>query len=97
MKYAIQTTAIFDKWASSLKGTAAAKVVGMRLDRLANGNLGDIKTLGDGVSEMRFFVGAGYRIYFTIRGIEIIVLLCGGDKSSQQSDIKKNWSKICEA
>jgi len=59
MKYAIQTTAIFDKWASSLKGTAAAKVVGMRLDRLANGNLGDIKTLGDGVSEMSFFVGAG--------------------------------------
>lgn len=60
----------------------------MRLDRAANGNLGDIKSLGDGVSEMRLFVGAGYRIYFTIRGAEIIILLCGGDKPSQQRDIK---------
>ena len=54
----------------------------------ANGNLGDVKSLGHGVSEMRIFVGQGYRLYFTLRGGELIVLLCGGDKSTQARDIK---------
>ena len=60
----------------------------MRLDRAINGNLADIQPIGGLVSEMRIFVGKGYRIYFTIRHDEIIILLCGGDKSSQQEDIK---------
>jgi len=60
----------------------------MRLDRSINGNLGDIQSVGDLVSEMRIFVGKGYRIYFTIKNNDIIILLCGGDKSSQQQDIK---------
>ncbi|MFI3188995.1 hypothetical protein BCS42_07800 [Crenothrix sp. D3] len=89
MKYAIHTTAVFDKWATNLKDRQAAMAIAMRLDRVANGNLGDVKSLGEGISEMRIFVGLGYRIYFTIRNGEIIILLCGGDKSTQQRDIKK--------
>ncbi len=61
----------------------------MRLTRAEAGNLGDVKSVGDNVSEMRLFVGKGYRLYFTIRGGELILLLCGGDKSSQQRDIKR--------
>lgn len=53
------------------------------------GNLGDIKTLGEGVSEMRIDVGVGYRVYFTLRGRNIIILLAGGDKASQNSDIRR--------
>lgn len=63
--------------------------IAMRLDRAVNGNLGDVKSVGDNVSEMRIFVGKGYRLYFTVRGGEMIILLCGGDKASQQRDIKK--------
>ena len=63
--------------------------IAQRLDRAINGNLGDVKSLGDGVSEMRIFAGQGYRLYFTLRGGELIILLCGGDKSSQQHDIQK--------
>lgn len=53
------------------------------------GNLGDIKTLGNGISEMRIDVGSGYRIYFTLRGKVIVILLVGGDKSSQETDIRR--------
>ncbi len=60
----------------------------MRLDRAINGNLGDIQPVGGLVSEMRIFIGKGYRIYFTMRDDELIILLCGGDKSTQQQDIK---------
>jgi putative addiction module killer protein len=89
VKYEIHTTAIFDKWASSLKDHHADMAIAMRLDRSANGNLGDVKSVGDGVSEMRIFIGKGYRLYFTIKNGKVIVLLCGGDKSSQQRDIQK--------
>lgn len=61
----------------------------MRLTRAEAGNLGDIKSVGDGVSEMRIFVGKDYRLYFTIRNGRLIVLLYGGDKSSQQRDINR--------
>jgi putative addiction module killer protein len=89
MKYSIQTTTVFDEWASDIKDRQAALAIAMRLDRVANGNLGDVKSVGDGVSEMRIFVGKGYRLYFTMRGGELVILLCGGDKSSQQRDIQK--------
>ncbi len=59
----------------------------MRLDRLALGNPGDVKAVGKGVREMRIDYGPGYRVYFVQRGSEVIVLLCGGDKSSQERDI----------
>ena len=72
-----------------LKDRNAAKVIAKRLTRVASGNLGDIASVGGGVSEMRIFVGQGYRIYFTMRRGVVILLLCGGDKSSQTRDIKK--------
>ncbi|MFT4928126.1 MAG: putative addiction module killer protein [Phenylobacterium sp.] len=89
MKYEIKTTDIFNKWAGKLKDKRAAQNIALRLARARNGNLGDIASVGDGISEMRIFIGKGYRLYFTIRGGEIILLLCGGDKSSQQKDIKQ--------
>jgi putative addiction module killer protein len=88
VKYTIHTTSTFDKWVSKLKDRQAAKAIAMRLDRAINGNLGDVQSIGELVSEMRIFIGKGYRLYYTIRGNEIIILLCGGDKSSQQQDIK---------
>ncbi len=88
MNYEIHTTSVFDQWSARIKDKKAAFAIANRLDRAANGNFGDVKSLGDGVSEMRIFVGQGYRLYFTRQGGELIILLCGGDKSSQQRDIK---------
>ena len=62
--------------------------IARRLDRAATGNLGDVKPVGEGVSEMRIDVGPGYRTYFTLRGNTIVILLCSGDKKIQQRDIK---------
>ena len=78
----------FDKWLSGLKDRRAAVRVQIRIDRLACGNAGDVKSVGDGVSEMRIDYGPGYRVYFTRRGPVVVVLLCGGDKSTQDADIK---------
>ena len=89
MVYEIETTAHFDKWARKLKDRAAARAIASRLARVRAGNLGDIENVGDGVSEMRIFTGKGYRLYFTIRNRQVIILLCGGDKSTQAKDIKK--------
>ncbi len=67
-----------------------AKVaVARRVERAENGNLGDVQSVGNGVSEMRIDVGAGFRVYYTLRGTVLIILLAGGTKKSQQSDIKK--------
>lgn len=63
-------------------------MIASRLDRLAFGHLGDIHSVGDGINELRIHYGPGYRIYFVKRGNMIIILLCGGDKSSQSKDIK---------
>lgn len=60
----------------------------MRVRRAARGNFGDVKWLGDGVAEMRIDWGPGYRVYFAREGREMVLLLCGGDKSTQQTDIK---------
>lgn len=72
-----------------LKDRQVVKAIAIRMDRAILGNLGDIKPVGQGVSEMRIFVGKGYRVYFVIRNNKMVVLLCGGDKSSQQADIKQ--------
>jgi putative addiction module killer protein len=77
------------KWASGLRDRSAATRIAARLDRAESGNLGDFKFLRDGVSEMRIDVGAGYRVYFTRRGSVVIVLLCGGDKATQDKDINR--------
>ncbi|WP_448216254.1 type II toxin-antitoxin system RelE/ParE family toxin [Endozoicomonas sp. 2B-B] len=89
MKYEVTRTREFIRWQARLKDRQARRAVTMRLVRARAGHLGDTKSLGGGVSEMRIFVGKGYRLYFTIRGGQLIVLLCGGDKSSQSRDIEK--------
>ena len=88
MNYEIQMTPLFEDWVKNLKDRQAVLAITKRIDRATKGNLGDAKSLGDCVSEMRIFVGSGYRLYFTLRGGELVILLCGGDKSSQQRDIK---------
>lgn len=80
-------SATFDVWLTRLKDRAAARRINARIDRLAMGNPGDVKPVGDGVTEMRLTYGPGYRVYFTQQGDQFVVLLCGGDKSTQRRDI----------
>jgi len=89
MKYEIETTAAFDKWLKKLRDRQAVLAIAKRLGRAGLGNFGNIAPVGGGVSEMRFFIGPGYRLYYVIRGDKIIIMLCGGDKSTQGKDIKK--------
>jgi putative addiction module killer protein len=79
----------FAHWLSRLRDAAARAVIARRIDRLANGNAGDVRAVGEGVSELRIDVGPGYRVYFVRRGERLIVLLCGGDKDSQARDIAR--------
>lgn len=79
----------FDAWLSRIKDRQALARITMRLDRLAMGNPGDVKPVGNGLSEMRIDVGSGYRIYYMQRGHIVIILLCGGDKASQSRDIAR--------
>ncbi|MEZ4813806.1 MAG: type II toxin-antitoxin system RelE/ParE family toxin [Bdellovibrionota bacterium] len=75
------------EWLDELDASTIARIEA-RLQRVAFGNFGDAKSVGQGVSELRMKFGSGYRVYFAQFGNEIVVLLCGGDKSSQDSDIK---------
>jgi putative addiction module killer protein len=81
-------TETFRKWRTRLKDQRIRALIASRLDRLAFGNPGDVKPVGDGISELRIDHGPGYRIYFQKLGNTIIILLCGGDKSTQAKDIK---------
>jgi len=81
-------TEIFRKWRLRLRDERAQAMIASRLDRLAFGNAGDVKPVGQRISELRIDYGPGYRVYFIRRGKEIIILLCGGDKSSQAKDIE---------
>ena len=85
----IEVTDAFDKWLKSLRDLQAKERVFARIRRLREGNPGDVKPVGGGVSEMRIKYGPGYRLYFMQRGSTLIILLCGGDKSSQGQDIAK--------
>jgi putative addiction module killer protein len=99
MRYKISSTTVFDKWLSKIKDRQAVKAVLLRLARVEAGNFGDAKPVGDNVSELRIFVGKGYRVYFTVEGEKIVVLLCGGTKSNkkeQQDDIKQAKSILAE-
>jgi len=89
MNYLIQQTASFAKWLASMRDLRAKVAIARRIDRAAAGNLGDVKPVGDGVSELRVATGPGYRVYFTVRGGAIIILLVGGDKSTQAADIRR--------
>lgn len=84
----IYTTEVFDAWYQSLNDKQVARRIQARIDRAEEGNFGDHKSVGEGVSEMRINHGPGFRVYFTLRGIEIVILLAGGDKSSQAKDIE---------
>jgi putative addiction module killer protein len=84
----IYTTDEFDDWFATLRDKQAQKRIQARIDRAEDGNFGDCKPVGEGVSEMRIHCGAGYRVYFVQRGLEMVVLLAGGDKSNQQKDIQ---------
>jgi putative addiction module killer protein len=92
-------TETFRRWRIRLKDERTRVLIASRLDRLAFGNAGDARPVGQGISELRIDYGPGYRIYFQRRGNTIIILLCGGDKSTQTKDIKtakrlsKEWSK----
>jgi len=85
---AIQTTEVFDDWFDGLRDQQAKRRIQVRIDRAEDGNFGDCAPVGEGVSEMRIHYGPGYRVYFTQRGIEVVILLAGGDKSTQPRDIK---------
>jgi putative addiction module killer protein len=85
----IAKSATFDRWLRKLKDRRAAARVLVRIDRLAAGNPGDVRPIGSGISELRIDYGPGYRVYYLKDGDRLILLLCGGDKSSQDKDIKE--------
>ena len=92
----IRQTDIFARWLATLRDTRAKARILARLDSARLGNLGDVKSVGDGVSEMRIDVGGGYRLYFTRRQRVVIVLLVGGDKAGQPKDIARARSMARE-
>lgn len=84
----ILTTTVFDLWFDALRDKQGKARIDARLRRIELGNFGDVKPVGHGVSELRIDCGPGYRVYFAQRGLEIVILLAGGDKSTQTNDIK---------
>ena len=88
MKYELERTSEFDDWLANLKDKVARKAIVKRLIRLEAGNFGDCKPVGGKVSELRFFLGPGYRVYYSIIGDKLVLLLLAGTKGSQQKDIK---------
>jgi putative addiction module killer protein len=84
----VRKTAAFSDWMANLRDHRARAKIAARIDRLAFGNPGDVAPAGEGVSELRIHSGPGYRVYFARQGETLIVLLCGGDKSTQKRDIK---------
>jgi putative addiction module killer protein len=84
----VRTTEVFAKWFATLADIKGRARVLARIKRLAEGNPGDVKPVGSGVLEMRLDYGPGYRVYYVLRGREVVILLAGGDKGSQPKDIK---------
>jgi putative addiction module killer protein len=87
--YNVQQTQKFSQWLMKLKDMRARIAIVRRIERAQSGNLGDVKSVGESIYEIRIDMGPGYRLYYTIRGDAIIILLVGGDKSTQQRDIEK--------
>ena len=80
-------TDVFDRWLTELRDIRARARIEARIRRLSLGNPGDVKPVGEGISEMRIDYGPGYRVYYLKRGVVVVVLLCGGNKGSQDRDI----------
>jgi len=95
--FEVRQTVVFEAWIDGLKDMRAIARIEVRLRRLSLGHLGDAKSLGDGVSEMRIDYGPGYRLYFTRRGERIVILLCGGDKKRQSGYIARAKQMAKEA
>ena len=87
MPFKLKQTEAFRIWEAKLKDRRARTIIAARLMRLSEGLIGDVASVGEGVKELRIHYGPGYRVYFHQRGATIVVLLCGGDKSSQARDI----------
>lgn len=87
--YQIQQTDVFAKWLLKLKDRKATAKILARIESVRQGNSGDAKSLGSGLHELRIHFGPGYRIYFTRKAGLVVILLCGGDKSSQSKDITR--------
>jgi len=85
----VYKTEEFARWFKKLRDRQAKARIQARIDRLEQGYFGDVESVGDGVNELRLFYGPGYRLYFTQRSSVIVILLTGGDKSSQRNDIAK--------
>jgi len=87
--FSIKTLPEFTEWVDNLSDASVRGVVAARIKRLEHGLMGDVEPVGDGVSELRIHFGAGWRIYFVQRGVQLIVLLTGGSKRTQKADIKR--------
>jgi len=85
----VRLTEVYLDWINGLRDRSGRARIQVRVDRLVHGNPGDHRNLAGGISELRIDIGPGYRVYYTQRGNELIVLLAGGDKSSQQQDIRR--------
>jgi putative addiction module killer protein len=86
--FEVTRTEAFDGWLKGLKDSKGRTKIQARIDRLANGNPGDVRPIGDGLSELRIDFGPGHRVYYARAGKTMYLLLCGGDKGSQAADIK---------
>jgi putative addiction module killer protein len=84
----VRQTEIFSDWLDGLRDGRARAAIAARIRRVQLGNFGDVEPISDGISELRIHYGPGYRVYFVKAGSEIILLLCGGDKSTQRRDIE---------
>ena len=84
----VRQTVEFTKWMAGLRDGRGRAKIAARIDRLSMGHAGDTQPVGEGISELRIHYGPGYRVYYVQRGAVLIVLLCGGDKSSQSRDIR---------
>ncbi|KOE66313.1 type II toxin-antitoxin system RelE/ParE family toxin [Aggregatibacter actinomycetemcomitans] len=89
MMIQIKTIFLFDEWLKKLKNLRAKAKINARIKRLQFGNFGDLKSVNDGIFEMRIDEGQGYRVYLKNQNGILVILLCGGDKSTQEKDIKK--------
>ena len=85
----VRQTDLFKDWFAGLRDVNAKRRIAQRIVRVQSGLLGDVKPVGDGVSELRVDYGPGYRLYFVRRGAEVVILLCGGDKQTQERDISR--------